>query len=182
MESCINHIIEINEKQSYTNKVEILIHELLNEFDILVRRSDTDSLKEIYNYVIDNSPIKTVDKTYNNNHNEKLSRDILKKLVMLDDLSLLENQLIKHMQEGSEKDVLSFIKSWESFTFVYYHLQDFYNYQLELVERGEFGTSNTSSDDYLDDYFDEDIVADEVEEESNFDEVDEDKPIIYEIK
>ncbi len=135
MDSWFIELFDIISRQRETLKVEMLLKELYGEFDILVRRHSIQELKEIYYYTEEKNQINTVNVDFNENAGNELKQEILKRLVMLDDLSIPEQILKNLIKTHKERDIVAYINTWKSFSFVYFHLKDVYQYELELQSR-----------------------------------------------
>ena len=126
MDNWFLELLNIINRQSEERKVEMLLPELYSEFDILARNFDGASLKELYEFINTNNPIHTTDKEYNQISLEKLKRNLLKRMVMIDDLSIIEQELLILISNKKRKASKEYVKSWKDYTYVHERLLDLF--------------------------------------------------------
>jgi len=124
MDSWFVELFEILSRQTETMKTDRFLPKLYDEFNVLTRARDIEELQEIYQFTRLKNPIKTTDSSYNDKTYIELKKEIITKLLLLNDFSMLDLDINELLEENNSKKVDEYLKIWKSKTIVYNHLKD----------------------------------------------------------
>ncbi|MBI9009171.1 MAG: hypothetical protein JEZ05_03995 [Tenericutes bacterium] len=124
MDQWFNQLFDIIGRQIESKKVDMLLPEIYSELDIVARKENIIELHEIYEFVNEVNPVKTQDPDYNKLAHDKLKKEILKRHVMLRDMSILSHDLEELLQTHNTKAINKFINNWKESKFVFNYLEE----------------------------------------------------------
>lgn len=124
MDQWFNQLFDIIGKQVEYKKVDMLLPEIYSELDIVARKENIIELHEIYDFVNEKNPVKTEDPDYNKLAHDKLKKEILKRHVMLRDMSILSHDLEELLLTNNQRAVNKFISNWKESKFVSNYLEE----------------------------------------------------------
>lgn len=124
-------------KQKDTAKVNMLLPELYNEFDLLLRAENYTELLDIYDFVREKNPIDTIDEDFNELTYIKLKKEIIKQLIILNDYSVLEKEIKELLNLGKSQAIKDYIAIWEDNPLVLNFLQEIINYHKKPKTKKE---------------------------------------------
>lgn len=123
-------------KQQVTSKVNMLLPELYNEFDLLLRAENNAELLDIYMFVREKNPIQTLDEAFNEQTYLKLKKEIIKQLIILSDYTILEKELSELLVSGKKQAIHDYLAIWEDNPLVSNFLQEMIQYhQKDKLEK-----------------------------------------------
>lgn len=127
MDKWFLQLFELIKRQKDTRKVEMLLPELYIEFDILARLENTDGLKDIYTHLEELDPFNTDDKVFNKNGYKKLKRELLKRLIILNDLTIIEDEARELVLQDDQKRIKKYLTSWKDHSYVHAFLIEYFD-------------------------------------------------------
>jgi len=125
MDSWFSELFEILSRQTESTKVDRFMPKLYDEFDVLTRAKDKEELHEIYQFVRIDNPVKTNDSSYNDKTHQDLKKEVIQRLLLLGDFTMLELDMQELLDEDNTKKIDEYLKAWKSKSIVYNHLKDF---------------------------------------------------------
>ena len=117
-------LFDIISGQKKTTKMDLLLPELYNEFDILARNDNIEELSEIYQYINDDNPFKTINVEYNNKANVFCKKEVIKRLIILNDYSILDDEFSEILSKNNKKIINDYLEVWRDNIIVTMHLKD----------------------------------------------------------
>lgn len=127
MDQWFLQLFDLIKRQKETRKVEMLLPELYIEFDILARLENSDGLKDIYTHLEELDPFNTDDKIFNKNSYKKLKRELLKRLIILNDLTIIEDEARELVLKDDQKLIKKYLTSWKDHSYVHAFLIDYFD-------------------------------------------------------
>ena len=126
-------LFDIISSQKKTSKMDLLLPELYSEFDILARNDNIDELSEVCQYITDENPFKTINKEYNTKANILCKKEVIKRLVILNDYNILDDEFNQILNTNSKKKVKDYLEMWSDNIIVSMHLKDIKNQFIPTV-------------------------------------------------
>ncbi|MCK4552459.1 MAG: hypothetical protein KAU02_06020, partial [Tenericutes bacterium] len=117
-------LFDIISGQKKTTKMDLLLPELYNEFDILARNDNIEELSEIYQYINDDNPFKTINVEYNNKANVFCKKEVIKRLIILNDYSILDDEFSEILSKNNKKIINDYLEVWRDNIIVTMHLKN----------------------------------------------------------
>ncbi len=124
MDSWFVELFEILSKQTDMVKTDRFLPELYSEFDILTRSRDLDELQEIYKFVRSANPLKTTNSSYNDRIYIELRKEIIQRLLLLNDFSMIDLDINELLVQGNQRQVDEYLRMWKNKSIVYNRLKD----------------------------------------------------------
>ena len=124
MDQWFKDLFDIISSQKKANKIDLLLLELYSEFDILARNRDKDELIEIYNFIKDENPINTNDIVFNKDAFLILKKELMTRLILLNDLSVIDEEIERLIIDNNKKDIKDFHNLWRTNAFIYKYIED----------------------------------------------------------
>ncbi len=124
MDNWFKDLFDIVKKQNDPMKLELLMPKIYSEFDILVRDRDIFELKEIFNYINSSNFFNTTDPKQNEKIKLECEQEILFRLVLLDDFSML-NKKVDELISNDKPHILNmYLDSWKHKSFIYDYIKN----------------------------------------------------------
>jgi len=123
MDNWFRDLFDIVKKQKDPMKLELLMPKIYSEFDILVRDRDISELQEIYNYINDNDFFSTIDSSQNKIIKLQCKQEILFRLVLLDDFTMLNKSVDELIDKANPQIINSYLDSWKHKSFIHDYIK-----------------------------------------------------------